>query len=214
MRSRFIPLVLAMSVFGDGAGALAQGAGPREPFKLGTFERSGQTFVGVVLKDTQVIDLAAASAALEGKTPALAKLQMPSDMKDLISRYDSELRPRIYAVVNEVAGASSAPAYVYALKDLRVLPPVRPSIILNAGGNYQEHTQGIAQQQARAGGGAPAPQARRRSPRPASGSARQATRETIPTCSSSHRRWSSAPSIRSACHAGAIASTSSANSTW
>jgi 2,4-didehydro-3-deoxy-L-rhamnonate hydrolase len=35
-----------------------------------------------------------------------------------------------------------------------VLPPVRPALILNAGGNYQEHSQGIAQQQQLATGAA------------------------------------------------------------
>jgi 2-keto-4-pentenoate hydratase/2-oxohepta-3-ene-1,7-dioic acid hydratase in catechol pathway len=34
---------------------------------------------------------------------------------------------------------------------VKALPPVRPSLILNAGGNYSEHTQGIAAQQQRAG---------------------------------------------------------------
>ncbi len=38
-----------------------------------------------------------------------------------------------------------------------MLPPVRPSLILNAGGNYVEHTEGIAAQQQRAGAAAAAP---------------------------------------------------------
>jgi hypothetical protein len=38
------------------------------PFKLGTFDQNGRTFVGVVLKDAFVMDLAQASAAL--KSPA------------------------------------------------------------------------------------------------------------------------------------------------
>ena len=33
-------------------------------FKLGTFERAGRQFVGIVLRDSVVIDLAAANAAL------------------------------------------------------------------------------------------------------------------------------------------------------
>ena len=39
------------------------------PFKLGTFEQGGRTFVGIVLKDSIVIDIAQASAAL--KNPAV-----------------------------------------------------------------------------------------------------------------------------------------------
>ena len=38
------------------------------PFKLGTFERQGRAFVGIVLRDTVVIDLAAAHTAIT--TPA------------------------------------------------------------------------------------------------------------------------------------------------
>ena len=45
------------------------------PFKLGTFERQGRAFVGIVLRDTVVIDLAAANTAI--RTPAATEL---SDM--------------------------------------------------------------------------------------------------------------------------------------
>ena len=62
------------------------------PFKLGTFEQNGRAFVGVVLKDAFVMDLAQASAAL--KTPA-SKVASPTDMKDLIARYDTGVRARI-----------------------------------------------------------------------------------------------------------------------
>jgi 2-keto-4-pentenoate hydratase/2-oxohepta-3-ene-1,7-dioic acid hydratase in catechol pathway len=43
---------------------------------------------------------------------------------------------------------------------VKIHPPVRPTVQLNAGGNYVEHEQGIAENRARAGGAAaPAPQA-------------------------------------------------------
>ena len=48
-----------------GALAAAQAA---TPFKLGTFERDGRTFVGIVLRESLVIDFPAAHAALS--TPA------------------------------------------------------------------------------------------------------------------------------------------------
>jgi 2,4-didehydro-3-deoxy-L-rhamnonate hydrolase len=135
----------------------AQSAAPvPTPFKLGMFERQGRTFVGLSIRDTHVADLAAANAALERLDPAAAKLPMPTDMKELIERYESGLRPRLAAIASALAAAQSAPAYVYAIGDLHVLPPVRPAVILNAGGNYEEHSQGIAQQQQRAGA-APAP---------------------------------------------------------
>jgi 2,4-didehydro-3-deoxy-L-rhamnonate hydrolase len=148
-------------VAGSGVGyrpASAQtSASSREPFKVGTFERNGRPFVAVVLHDSQVVDIAEANAALERRDSAATKLRMPADMKELIERYDTELKARLYAIVNDVAGARQAPPYAYAIKDLRVLPPVRPSVILNAAANYQEHAQGIAQQQQRATGTAAAP---------------------------------------------------------
>ena len=43
----------------------AQSGGPPVPFKLGTFERSGQAFVGLVLKESQIADIGPANAAFE-----------------------------------------------------------------------------------------------------------------------------------------------------
>ena len=57
----------------------AQGADTPVPFKLGTFERNGRRFVGMVVKDSLVIDIASADAALEPGPNSLARL---SDMKD------------------------------------------------------------------------------------------------------------------------------------
>src|SRR3989442_660370 len=80
-------------------------------------------------------------------------------MKQLIARYDTEWKPRLAAVARTVSSASTAPPYAYAVGAVKILPPVRPSVQLNAGGNYVEHEQGIATNQARAGGAA-APAAR------------------------------------------------------
>jgi 2,4-didehydro-3-deoxy-L-rhamnonate hydrolase len=143
---------LAVGVLGGYPHFAAQsaGAGP-VPFKLGSFERGGQAFLGIVLRDTQVADLRQANAAFEGRNAAARKLAIPNDMKDLIVRYESELKERLYAIAAEVAAARAPAPYVYQLTDLKALPPVRPAVILNAGGNYEEHTEGIAQQQQRAG---------------------------------------------------------------
>jgi 2-keto-4-pentenoate hydratase/2-oxohepta-3-ene-1,7-dioic acid hydratase in catechol pathway len=126
-------------------------AGPREPFKLGTFERQGRAFLGMVLRDAQVVDIASANTAFEGRNPAAAKVAIPGDMKGLIARYEAGLRERLYAISNEAAGASNAPQYVYRLSDVKTLPPVRPAVMLNAAVNYREHGEGIEQQRARAG---------------------------------------------------------------
>jgi 2-keto-4-pentenoate hydratase/2-oxohepta-3-ene-1,7-dioic acid hydratase in catechol pathway len=137
----------------------AQGAGAAVPFKLGTFEQSGRTFLGLVLRDTQVVDIARANAAYESANGSAPKLTAPADMKQLIVRYDAEWRQRLQAIAKVVSSASSAPAYVVAVNAVRILPPVRPSVQLNAGGNYVEHTDGIAANQARQGGAAPPPPA-------------------------------------------------------
>lgn len=140
---------------------------PATPFKLGTFDSKGKEFVGLVLQDKRVLDIAAANSAFEGRNSRAAKVRAPQDMKELISRYEQDLgrRLRELAAANANAAPGSA-SYVYEVSALKVLPPVRPAVILNAGANYPAHAQGIIEQGARAAaaaGGAP--------PRPAAGPA-------------------------------------------
>ena len=152
MRLTAIALALAAGSFGAYQHLAAQaGTAGREPFKLGTFERGGRAFLGLVLRDTQVADLRQANAAYEGRNSSAKKTTIPTDMKDLIVRYESELKERLYAIAADLAAARTAAAYVYPVTDVKTLAPVRPAVILNAGGNYEEHTDGIAQQQARGG---------------------------------------------------------------
>ena len=87
--SRSVRTIAAVAVCAAASNAFGQGA---TPFKLGTFDQNGRSFVGIVLKDSIVIDVAQASAALQ--VPA-SKVAAPSDMKDLIARYDSGVRARI-----------------------------------------------------------------------------------------------------------------------
>ena len=47
-------------------------------------------FVGLVLRDTQVVDIAPANAAFESGNGSAPKLTAPADMKQLIARYDAE----------------------------------------------------------------------------------------------------------------------------
>ena len=117
--------------------AHAQAPAPT-PFKLGTFERQGRPFVGIVLGESVVIDFAAAHAAI--RTPA-STVAAPVDMKDLIARYDQGLRPRIVDIVRTVTTASATrPSYVYDLTALKVLPPIMyPRTLLNVAVNYREH---------------------------------------------------------------------------
>jgi 2-keto-4-pentenoate hydratase/2-oxohepta-3-ene-1,7-dioic acid hydratase in catechol pathway len=137
------------------------------PFKLGTFQRDSRTFVGIV-RDSLVIDLAAADAAIPGRSGA-----SPADMKQVISRYETGLRDRIYAIVKTVAASSARPAYVYELASLKVLPPVMPGTILNAAVNYRAHGEEMAR---RDGGTSPGLGATGRAGGPPPGTATPATR--------------------------------------
>ena len=124
------------------------------PFKLGTFSAGNHEILGLVLKDSQVVDIAVANQAYERRNRAAARVRMPGDMRDLIERYDAEVGPRLRELARFATDAPSGP-YLHPLKDVKVLPPVRPAVILNAGANYPEHAQGIVEQAARAAGGAP-----------------------------------------------------------
>ena len=108
-------------------------------FKLGTFELQGRSFVGIVIRDNTVIDFSAAHAAL--RTPA-SSIAAPSDMKDLIARYDSGVRARIVEIVQSVSATSSTarPPYAHDLSALKILPPIiYPTTMLNVAVNYREH---------------------------------------------------------------------------
>ena len=127
------------------ASALAQpGLEAAEPFKLGTFEIDGAPTLGLVLRDTFVVELERANAALE-RAPATVEIPMPDDMLGLIGRYEYGLKRRLYEIVNHlveqgVLDASTRPSYVHAVDDVRTLPPIMyPGKILNAAVNFYSH---------------------------------------------------------------------------
>jgi 2-keto-4-pentenoate hydratase/2-oxohepta-3-ene-1,7-dioic acid hydratase in catechol pathway len=146
-----VAIAFAALSAGCNQGTVAQSGGTPVPYKLGTFDRGGQTFLGFVLRDTQVVDIAQANREYESANASAPKLTPPTDMKQLIEQYESGWRERLSAIAGTVSSASSPPAYAYAADSVKALAPVQPSIILNAGGNYTEHTEGIAAQQRRAG---------------------------------------------------------------
>ena len=117
-----------------------------EPFKVGTFEIDGAAQVGVVLRDRLIVDLDRANAALE-MDPAYPKIPMPTNMLELISRYEYGLQPRLYEIVNElVAGGrlemNGRPDFIYQVEDVRTLPPIMyPGKILNAAVNFYSHVE-------------------------------------------------------------------------
>ena len=125
---RLLSAMVLVSVFAPSLFGQAQ-----EPFKLGTFEERGQVFLGLVLRDSLVVHIAQANAALAGAKPAI-----PADMKELIVRYDA-LRPRLYVIANAAAASAARPAYVRDVKSVKILPPVMPATIANAAVNFVAH---------------------------------------------------------------------------
>jgi 2-keto-4-pentenoate hydratase/2-oxohepta-3-ene-1,7-dioic acid hydratase in catechol pathway len=117
------------------------------PYKLGTFESGGRTFVGLVVNDAVVADIAQANAAFERDNASAPKLTMPTEMKELITRYD-ELRERLGLLAGALA-ASPRPGHAQEVASLRTRPPIMyPTTMLNAAVNYAEH----AAEMSRAGG--------------------------------------------------------------
>ena len=134
IRSAFCVLLLAASP------AFAQDIA--EPFKVGTFEIDGAPTVGIVLRDSLIIELDRANAALE-KRPQYPALPMPEDMIELIERYEYGLKRRMYELVDEHVGNDWLDAdYVHDVDDVRTLPPIMyPGKILNAAVNFYSHVE-------------------------------------------------------------------------
>ena len=115
-----------------------------EAFKLGTFEVDGQHRLGIVLRDNLVIDLVSANTALQ-KKPGISEISMPSDMLELIERYESVLKHRLYEIVNDLNHNNGLEGpgksdFVYEVSDLRALPPIMyPSKNMNAAVNFYTH---------------------------------------------------------------------------
>ncbi len=114
-----------------------------EPFKVGTFEIDGAATVGIVLRDSLIVELDAANLALE-KNSAYPQLPPPANMIELISRYEYGLKRRLYEIVNNIVAADllggERPDYVHDVGDVRTLPPIMyPGIVLNAAVNFYSH---------------------------------------------------------------------------
>jgi 2,4-didehydro-3-deoxy-L-rhamnonate hydrolase len=171
MRLKTCPTWVASLAFSAALLQLTAAAAEPEavPFKLGTFRAADREYLGLVIKDSTVVDITAANSAWEKRNASAKKLRMPTDMKDLIARYDAEVGPRLRELAR-LAGAGGN--FTRPVAEVKILPPVRPALILNAGANYSEHAAGIVAQGAReaaAAGAAPGA-----TPGPAGGPPRQA----------------------------------------
>ena len=99
--------------------------------------------MGIVLRDSVIIELNAANAELE-KDATYPQIPMPADMLELISRYDYGLKRRLYEIVNHLsarrARGDERPSFVHDVDSVRTLPPIMyPGIILNAAVNFYSH---------------------------------------------------------------------------
>ena len=135
-------IVIAGVFFAAGERTAAQGG---EPYKLGTFAIEGRPTVGVVLRDSIVVDLAAANREYETKNASAPKVAAPADMKDLIARYDGGVSQRIKQIVAGLVAAkqldgTARPAFVRNVSAVKTLPPIiYPGKSLNAAANYYGH---------------------------------------------------------------------------
>ena len=125
-----VPILLALALFNPST-LIAQ---ETVPFKLGTFEDGADRYLGLVLRDSLVVNIEQANDALAGPKPAI-----PADMKELVVRYP-ELRARLYAIASAAStGGGAQAAYVKAVSAVKVLPPIMPNIMYAAGSNYSDH---------------------------------------------------------------------------
>ena len=134
IRTAFCALVLA------GSQAFAQDI--VEPFKVGTFEIDGHPTIGIVLRDSLIIELDRANDELERQTRYPA-VPMPNDMTPLIERYEYGLQRSLYELVNDHVENDRLEAdYVHDVDAVRTLPPIMyPGKILNAAVNFYSHVQ-------------------------------------------------------------------------
>ncbi len=142
MRSTVLAALLV--VLAAPAGLQAQATESAEPFKVGTFQIDGEAVVGLVLRDSLIVDIGAANTELELDS-SYPRLAMPADMLELIGRYEYGLKYRLYEIVNDLVAGNrlsegTRAAYVHHVDDVRILAPILyPSKLMNAAVNFYTH---------------------------------------------------------------------------
>ena len=137
---RLVPILVMITLFSP-VPLTAQTSA--EPFKLGTFEIDGNQKVGIVLRDSLIIELDAANRVLENGL-SYPMIPMPADMLELIGRYEYGMKTRIYEIVTHLVEnnhlGDGRPDYVYEVGDVRTLAPINlPGKIMNAAVNFYSH---------------------------------------------------------------------------
>ena len=125
-----------------------------EPFKVGTFVIGTTQTIGLVLRDSLVVDLVQANAAME-KSRSFPARRMPSEMVAFIADYENGLKGRAYAIVNELVQSKAldgkTPPYVRKLTEVKTLAPIpRPRLMMMTAVNFYSHIAENAAPEARA----------------------------------------------------------------
>jgi 2-keto-4-pentenoate hydratase/2-oxohepta-3-ene-1,7-dioic acid hydratase in catechol pathway len=124
-------LTLAVAMAGVAMSATLTAQGTAEPYKLGMFTQGGRSFVGLVLRDAIVLELAKAG------------ITAPPTLKELIEKWDAAMGNRLARIAADAA--KQTPAYAVQLSAVKTLPPVtNPTTMLNAAVNFQEHANEMA----------------------------------------------------------------------
>ena len=145
-------LVLAIPVLCSAQAGLALESA--EPFKVGTFEIQGVPQVGLVLRDSLVVDIEAANRFLE-RNSIYPQIPPAADMLELIERYEYGLKRRLYEIVNHLVAGNmidgNRPGFLFRLEEVRTLPPILyPGKILNAAVNFYSHVDEQGSEEERA----------------------------------------------------------------
>ena len=116
-------------------------------FKLGTFERGGRRFAGLVIGD-HAVDLGAAHGAFaDSSYGKRGRLTDASSVLGLLQDWDrnfAALQPFAEFVGSEGFASGRLTGAVHPLDALKILPPViRPPKMLYAAANYREHVAGM-----------------------------------------------------------------------
>ncbi len=144
---RTLTLIALVALASPGLVAAQSAMSSAEPFKLGTFEISGEgdSRIGIVLRDELIVELNAANQALEAG-PNYPAIPMPADMRELISRYEYGLKYRLYEIVNSIVNMNrltgrDRASFVHDVDDVRTLAPLVPGKMLNAAVNFYSHVE-------------------------------------------------------------------------
>ena len=128
-----------------------------EPFKVGTFSSGAAPWVGIVLRDRFVVDLAQANAAMEKSRSYPARGRCRPTWSALIADYENGLKGRIYAIVNDLVQSNALtgtrPPYVREVTQVQDAgaDPAAADDHEHGGQLLQPHRGGRAAGTARAG---------------------------------------------------------------